>query len=83
MIQASVSTANPPEVKENLQKANVPGEVMSRIIAEGQRIGQIREGKVSDYVNLYWAAVNGLAIYKISLWDGFTMPDADFLVRMF
>lgn len=83
MVQAFISDVNPEEVKQLLAETNVSVEVMVRIIMDGQAKGQIREGNPLDYAFAYWAAIQGLAVYKISSGQGFKMPDSSVLVGMF
>lgn len=83
MIQACVSDAVPAEARELAAKSDEPSQVMLRIVAEGQAKGQIRQGDQGEYVMTYWAAVQGLAVYKIALGDRFRLPDGSLLVRMF
>ena len=83
MIQATVSDANPEAAIERMRKPFVPFEAMLRIVEEGQKKGLIREGNAVDLVVLYWAAVQGLALYKISSGNFFTMPDPKLLTNLF
>jgi AcrR family transcriptional regulator len=83
MMQAYTSDANPEEARELMRNSNEPAEVLLRIVLEGQAKGQIREGDPAGYVTAYWAAVQGLAVYKVWMGAGFRMPDSGLLVRMF
>lgn len=83
MVQAFATDAGPGEVRELLAGSGIPAEVLLRIVAEGQAKGQVREGDPSGYVTAYWAAVQGLASYKIAAGERFAMPDGSLLVRMF
>lgn len=82
MVQAYVSDANPPAVRELMERSNEPSQVMLHIVLEGQARGQIREGDPAGLVMAFWAAVEGLAVYKVSLGDRMAMPDSEFLAGM-
>ena len=83
MVQAYVSDTNPEEVKELMQKDFAPNEIMLKIVEEGQKKGCIREGSPQDYVMLYWASIQGLALYKLFMGEGFKMSNTELLLRMF
>jgi AcrR family transcriptional regulator len=83
MMQAYVSDANPAEVKELMRGSNEPSEILLRIVREGQARGQIREGDPAGYVLAFWATVQGLAVYRVSMGESLKMPDSGLLVRMF
>lgn len=83
MIQVYVSDAGPEEVMQMLKDFNVPAQVMLRIVTEGQAKGQIRRGDPGEFVTAYWAAVQGLAVYKIAQGEHFKMPDGNLLVGIF
>jgi AcrR family transcriptional regulator len=82
IVQALVSDANPVEVKEKLQMAFDPMKVMMKIVEEGQKNGSIQEGNAYDYVMLFWAAVAGLAPFKISIGDDFKVPNFELFLKM-
>lgn len=52
-----------------------------RIIQEGQKSGEIRKGDPLGMAMAFSAAVQGLAIYKLTIKD-FMMPDPEILVNM-
>jgi AcrR family transcriptional regulator len=83
MVQACVSDANPAEAKEIMQKASVPDEIMLKIVTEGQKQGCIGTGNARDYVMLFWAAIQGLALSKIAQGKRYQMPNPELLLRMF
>jgi AcrR family transcriptional regulator len=83
MVQACVSDAIPEVTKEIMEKAFAPHEIMIKIVTEGQQKGCIGEGKAYDYVVLFWAAIEGLAIYKIFMGERFEMPSAELLIKIF
>jgi AcrR family transcriptional regulator len=83
MVQACVSDANPEEVKEIMQKASVPDEIILKIVTEGQKKGCIGAGNAGDYVMLFWAAIQGLALSKIAQGERYEMPNPELLLRMF
>jgi AcrR family transcriptional regulator len=82
IVQAFVSDANPREVKEKVEMAYEPIKIMMKIVGEGQKKGSIQEGNAYDYVMLYWAALAGLAPYKISMGEHFKLPNFELFMRM-
>lgn len=83
MIQSFVSDANPEEVLEIYKKSFLPSEILLKIVEEGQKNGSISKGRPEEYVTLYWAAMQGLALNKVTMGDNAIMPNADLIVRIF
>ena len=83
MTQAMVSEANPDEAREAINKPSIPFEVMLRVVAEGQKMNQICDRNPVELVTVFWAAVNGLALCKVSMSDRFVRPDPEILTSMF
>lgn len=83
MIQAFVTNSGPDEARGIAQGASVPVEVLTRVVTEGLTKGQLRDGDSAEYVLMFWAAVQGLAMNKIARCGSMRMPDAELLVRMF
>jgi AcrR family transcriptional regulator len=83
MMQACLSDANPPEVRDMIRTATEPTDILLRIVKEGQATGCIREGDPEQLVDVFWATVQGLAVYKIGGGNNFSMPDGGLLVRLF
>jgi AcrR family transcriptional regulator len=86
MVQASVTESLPESVIEALKNASNstsgPNNVMARMIAEGQQQGDIIEGDVNELTNAYWAAINGLAIFRIAYADTLAIPDPAIILRL-
>ncbi|MBI9049607.1 MAG: TetR/AcrR family transcriptional regulator [Anaerolineaceae bacterium] len=82
MVQISVSESLPESVMEIMKTASEPNNIMTRIIAEGQQQGDIVEGNVEELSNAYWAAINGLAIFRIAYGDTLAFPDPAVLLRI-
>jgi AcrR family transcriptional regulator len=83
MMQAHASDAGPELARESIRSFRFPTEVMLRIVEEGQAKGQIRKGDPMEYATAFWAAIQGLAVYKVANGQGMRMPDSDLLIRMF
>ncbi len=64
-----------------LGKSLAAVESMVRILTEGQRSGEIREGNPYEMAMTFFAAIQGLALYKIAYGD-FKMPDPEILVNI-
>lgn len=82
MAQAMMSDTTPPAAKEILSKFNIPYEVITRIIAQGQADGTIAPGDPAQLTTFFWAMIQGFATYQLVSPDAPT-PDADVLMRMF
>lgn len=80
MIHASVIKGQE-NTTVNLADGDLPVKIMQKILAEGQQAGQIRDGDVFEMSVMFFAAIMGLAIYKLSMPD-FRMPDSALLVDM-
>ena len=61
--------------------AQVPVETMVSILREGQRAGEVREGDAYGFALIFFSAIMGLAVYKLTM-PGFKMPDPEILVDM-
>lgn len=83
MLQASVSDAIPEEARKLLGENNVPLEVMTRLITAGQADGSIREGDPIQLALIFWAAIDGMAIYKIQMGDALQQIEYGYLLRIF
>ncbi len=81
VTHASVMEGAGEEGEELLKISNIPLKSMTRILKEGQDAGEIREGDPFSMAVIFFAAIQGLAIYKLAMKD-FHMPDPEFLVGM-
>jgi hypothetical protein len=54
---------------------------MERILEAGQQAGEVKDGDTQDIALTFFAAIQGLAIYKLAMAD-FKMPDPEILVNM-
>lgn len=52
---------------------------MKRTISEGQALGEIKPGDPDEMAVTYFAAVQGLAIYRLTMGDRFVLPSPDLL----
>jgi hypothetical protein len=53
--------------------------VVKRTISEGQALGEIKPGDPDELAVIYFAAIQGLAIYKLTMGDRFVSPSPDLL----
>ena len=81
MVHAAVMEGTAEEKMRYLAGSEVPVQAMQRILREGQDTGEIREGDVLEMSIAFFAAIQGIAIYKIAMPD-FRMPDYEILVNM-
>lgn len=84
IAQATVSEAIPEEAKAIIKKENqIPYEVISRIMAEGQKDGSIKKYDAKELALVFWTSINGLAIYKAVHGEKFRAPDPKILISIF
>ena len=69
----------PEKVSEIREKGFAPLENLKRTIIEGQQRGEIRPGDPLEMATLYFAAIQGLAIAKLTMGDRFVLPNSDLL----
>jgi hypothetical protein len=70
-----------PERDKCLVDSYVSVNTMTKILQEGQRLGQVREGDAARMSVMFFSAIMGLAVYNITM-QGFMMPDPELLVNM-
>jgi AcrR family transcriptional regulator len=80
VLHASVMDV-PKEMAELISSSSISIRSLANIIAEGQKTGEIREGDPFGMTVTFFAAIEGLAVYKLAM-DGFKMPDPEILVNM-
>ena len=84
VAQATVSDATPKKTKEIIHKENnLPYEVITRIITEGQKAGTIHEHDPDEMALVFWTSVSGLAINKAVHGNKFKAPDPSILTNIF
>jgi hypothetical protein len=66
---------------ELLGSTNISVQTLTRIIEAGQQAGEICEGDPAGMSVAFFAAIQGLAVYKLTM-SGFRMPDPEILVNM-
>jgi len=81
VAHASVMENAAAEYKELLGSSAVSVQAMARILSAGQRSGEIRDGDAVGMAYTFFAALLGLALYKLSARD-FKTPDPEILVNM-
>lgn len=71
----------PADIKALMDVSNVAVQTLSKIIAEGQKEGEIVVGDPMGMTIAFFAAIEGITIYKLSM-ENFVMPDPELLVNM-
>lgn len=69
------------EEKRSYINTSTASDAMARILREGQKAGDVREGDCDMMATVFFAAIQGLAMEKLMVRD-FTMPDAEILVNL-
>jgi AcrR family transcriptional regulator len=80
VLHASVMDV-PKEMAELISSSSISIRSLANIIAEGQKTGEIREGDPFGMTVTFFAAIEGLAVYKLAM-EAFKMPDPEILVNM-
>ncbi len=62
-------------------ESEVAVESLMRILKQGQALGEVREGDEREMAILFFAAIQGVAFYKLSM-KNFKLPDPNLLVAM-
>ena len=62
-------------------ESEVAVESLMRILEQGQALGEVREGDEREMAILFFAAIQGVAFYKLSM-KNFKLPDPNLLVAM-
>lgn len=80
VVHASVMEA-PEHIRELIDISNISLKTLAKILEEGQKAGEIAEGDPAGMTMTFFAAIEGLALYKLSM-ENFKMPDPEILVNM-
>lgn len=64
------------------EKGFAPIENLTRTIIEGQKTGEIAPGNPEEMAVIYFAAIQGLSISKLTMGDRFVVPQPDLLSRL-
>jgi len=79
MIHYMLVVDSPEKASEIREKGFAPLENLKHTIVEGQQRGEIRSGNPMEMATLYFAAIQGLAISKLTMGDRFVLPHPDLL----
>lgn len=69
--------------EEHKMRSNpmTPMDSLVRILKQGQQADEIRDGDPLEMATMFFAAIHGVAIYKLSM-PNFKLPDPELLVQM-
>ena len=81
VIHASVMENTDEPHKALMATSSIAIQSMSRILKAGQDAGEVADGNTVDMAVAFFAAIQGLALYKLSA-GNFSMPDPELLVNM-
>lgn len=81
VAHASVMETPGAQYEELINNSEIPLQAMARILAAGQQTGEIKDGDVYGMSLTFFAAIQGLALFKLAAED-FNMPDPEILVNM-
>lgn len=79
MIHYMLVVDSPEKASEIRKKGFAPLENLERTIIEGQQLGEIRSGNPMEMATLFFAAIQGLAISKLTMGEQFVLPNPDLL----
>jgi AcrR family transcriptional regulator len=80
VLHASVMEV-PKEFEELISSSSISIQSLAGIISEGQKTGEICEGDPLGMTLTFFAAIEGLAVYKLAM-TGMKMPDPEILVNI-
>lgn len=81
VVHASIMESEDDRREKLLSKGNIAIQTMAGFIREGQTAGEIKEGDPLKMTITFFAAIQGLAVYKLSM-KNFKMPDPEIIVNM-
>ena len=79
LIQAGLAGLSPSAQGQGLLKGadvGAPFGILQRLVKEGQAQGTVKAGEPRQLAQLYWAAFQGLCLYKVTM-RGFLPPDPE------
>jgi AcrR family transcriptional regulator len=79
MIHYMLVIDSPEKASEIRKKGFAPLKNLKRTIIEGQQRGEIRPGNPMEMATLYFAAIQGLAISRLTMGKRFVLPNPDLL----
>lgn len=79
MIHYTLAVDVPEKAAEIREKGFAPLESLKRTVIQGQELGEVRSGNPDEMVMMYFAAIQGLAIAKLTMGDRFVLPNPDLL----
>lgn len=82
MIHYILAGDIPERVSGIREKVFAPLESVRRTIIAGQALGEIRSGDPDEMAVMYFAAIQGLAIYKLTMGKQYVVPSPDLLHGM-
>ena len=83
LIVVHASVMDGPEIDKSSYagESNEALQALVRILKAGQDAGEVREGDPMGMAMVFFSAIEGLAIYKLTM-ENFKMPDPEILVNM-
>lgn len=84
IAQASINSSIPDRAKEIIIKKNrIPYEIIGKVFKQGMEEKLFKSGSAEELATLFWTTINGLAIYKSSHGDSFSLPSIELLKSLF
>jgi AcrR family transcriptional regulator len=81
VTHASIMEGPDVEREKYIHDSNIAIQAFVRFLQAGQEAGEVREGDPLEMSIVFFSAIQGLAMYKLSMQD-FKMPDPEILVNM-
>lgn len=81
--QAGEAAAPARTRRRQIAQRNLPYEIVAGIFKAGQQDGSVRPFDAGQMATLFWAAVKGLALHRVTFGKGATMPDPSILMAAF
>ena len=82
MVLAALAEDIPEKAAKISEEGFAPFDYLAKAILEGQRLGEIKPGDPYEIAMTYFALIQGLAIYKLTLGDRFIAPKVELLTGL-
>lgn len=84
LMAQSLLAGNMPERSLEIREKEFESlDLLAKIITEGQKLGEFKQGNPYEMALLYFSVIQGLASYKLMMGDKFVTPSAALITTLF
>lgn len=84
LMAQSLLAGNMPERSMEIREREFESiDLLAKIITEGQKLGEFKQGNSYEMALLYFSIIQGIASYKLMMGDKFVTPNADLIIALF